>query len=299
MYTPIIARDDANAFWRDNPLVGETIDQLRSSFAGLMTTFEGPRGVVSDEIWIAGQRALRFSPEQGVRRPGTILYLHGGAFLMGSPETAGALTAELVTRCGLEAVSPEYRLAPENPFPAALDDAIAVYRELLERGVSPRSIAFVGDSAGGNLAIITALAARDAGLPVPAAVVAFSAGADATFSGESLISKAAQDPVLTPELIAMTTQMYRGGADPNHPLLSPAVAADFRGMPPLLLQVGTNEIVLDDSIRMASRAAHADVDVILDVSANLPHVFQSFARELKEAQSALDRAADFISQHVE
>jgi monoterpene epsilon-lactone hydrolase len=157
---------------------------------------------------------------------------------------------------------------------------------------------FAGDSAGGGLSVTTVLAARDAGLPVPAGIVAFSPGLDHTRSGGSVTTKAQADPLLNRDGLERTGALYLGGQDPDQPLLSPAVRADLRGFPPMLLQVGTNELLLDDSVRLADRAREAEVDVVLDVTAGVPHVFQSFVGSLDEAGQALDRAALFVRQRV-
>jgi acetyl esterase/lipase len=256
-----------------------------------------PEGIGTTEATLGARRALLVEPVAG-RRAGTILYFHGGGFVYGSPETALSLTGNLVARTGLRAFSLDYRLAPEHPFPAAIDDTLDAYRALLEGGEAPSTIAIAGDSAGGGLAITACLAARDAGLPMPAAIVAFSPGLDMTRTGQSMDTNAAVDPLFTRQGLEYTGAMYLAGQDPRQPMLSPAVLADLTGFPPMLLQAGTNEMILDDSTRLAARARAAGVDVILDVTADVPHVFQAFVGILDEANHALDRAALFLTQHL-
>lgn len=273
------------------------VERMREGFAAFMGTFPVPAGVRRTPTELAGRPAILVEPE-GDARPGTILYFHGGSFSLGSPETAMALTANLVARTGVRAISLDYRLAPEHPFPAAIDDCVAAFRGLLDSGADPASIAFAGDSAGGGLTVTTCLAARDAGLPMPAVIAAFSPGLDHTRTGATMSTKEGVDPFFTREGMGRTGEMYLGGQDPNQPLLAPAVLADLTGFPPILLQAGTNELLLDDSVRLAERAREADVDVILDVTAGVPHVFQAWAATLDEADQALDRAALFLAQHL-
>jgi epsilon-lactone hydrolase len=275
----------------------ETVAQARENFAQLMSAQPVPGGIHRHDTSLGGRPALRVSPAAGARS-GTLLYCHGGSHVVGSPLTALGLTAGLVVRTGIPALSLDYRLAPEHPFPADIEDVVAAYRELLEQGHAPQSIAFAGDSAGGGLTISGAVAARDAGLPAPAAIVAFSPGLDATRAGQSMTTKAAADPLLDRAAIDHLSTLYVRDADRRHPLLSPAVTADLTGLPPILVQVGTNEMLLDDARRLALRASDAEVDVILDITARVPHVFQSFTGLLDEAGQALDRAALFLRQHV-
>ncbi|WP_243065186.1 alpha/beta hydrolase [Humibacter sp. RRB41] len=275
----------------------DSIQQARDGFATLMSTMKVPDGIRTEEVELAGIRTLRIEPTD-VSRPGTILFFHGGSFVVGSPEPQLGLAADLVVRTGYTAYSVDYRLAPEHPFPAAIDDTTAAYRALLEAGHDPSTIAFAGDSAGGGLTITTLVRARQQGLPMPAAVAAFSPGLDNAGSGASYRTKAGIDPLFTVESLQPNRDLYRAGADPNQDLLSPATLADPAGFPPLLLQVGTNEVLLDDSTVMAERARDAGVDVILDVTADVPHVFQTYTGELDEAVQALDRAALFLTQHV-
>ena len=273
------------------------VERIREGFAAFMGSLPVPADVRRTPAEVAGRPAVLVEPE-GAARPGTILYFHGGGFSFGSPETAMVLTANLVRRTGVRAISLDYRLAPEHPFPAAIDDGVAAFRTLLDSGIDPASIVFAGDSAGGGLTVTTCLAARDAGLPMPAAIAAFSPGLDHTRSGATITTKEGIDPFFTGEGLGRNGEMYLGGQDPNQPLLAPAVLADLTGFPPILLQAGTNELLLDDSVRLADRAREAEVDVILDVTAGVPHVFQAFTGTLDEAGQALDRAALFLTQHL-
>lgn len=271
---------------------------MRAGFAARQAQSLVPDSIHTSETTLGDRRALVVEPTEG-QRPATILYFHGGAWALGAPETSLSLTANLVARSSIRAFSLDYRLAPENPFPAAVDDCLDAYQELLDSGENPARIALVGDSAGGSLAVTTLLQARDHGLPTPAALVAFSPGLDLTLSGESMDSKRGTDPIFTREALAAVVGMYCAGQDVHHPLLSPALAADLTGFPPMLLQVGANELLMDDSTRMAARAIAAGVDVVLDVTADVPHVFQAFAGVLDEADEALDRAALFLRQHID
>jgi acetyl esterase/lipase len=288
---------DATLRHAPQPAAPVPVERMREGFAAFMATFPVPAGVRQTPTEVAGRPAVLVEPPDGPR-PGTILYFHGGSFSLGSPRTAMPVTANLVERTGVRAISLDYRLAPEHPFPAAIEDCVAAYRGLLDSGLDPASIVFAGDSAGGGLTVTTCLAARDAGLPLPAAIAAFSPGLDHTRTGTCMATKEGVDPFFSRGGMARAGEMYLGGQDPHQPLLAPAVLADLTGFPPILLQVGTNELLLDDSVRLAERAREAGVDVILDVTAGVPHVFPAFVGTLDEAGQALDRAALFITQQL-
>jgi len=294
----IIQRERLDAQLRGAGVGSEqTVGEIRENFEKLLSALPVPGGVRTQGTSLGGRPALRVIPDAG-GGSGVLLYLHGGSHVVGSPRTALGLTAGLVARTGIPAVSLDYRLAPEHPFPADVQDVVAAYRELLGQGHAPESVAFAGDSAGGGLTITGALAARDAGLPLPAAIVAFSPGVDATRSGDSYATKADADPLLDRASLDRMSAYYVAGQDRRNPLLSPAVTADLAGLPPLLVQVGTNEMLLDDARQLALRASDADVDVVLDITAKVPHVFQAFTTALDEADEALDRAALFLRQRV-
>ncbi len=272
-------------------------EELREIFEMYTTSGPPPAGVTLTDGTLGELPALWITPDEVVA-DATILYFHGGGWVYGSPRTAASLTAALARHVGVPAVSPGYRLAPEHPFPAAIRDGLAAYRALLERGTSPERIVVAGDSSGGGLAVGLFLLARDEGLPMPACTVLFSAGLDATRSGASMDEKEDVDPLFDRPSLARLSAHYLAGAEPRQPLVSPAVVGDLSGLPPTLLQVGTNEVLLDDSTRFATRAADAGVEVVLDVTDDVPHVFQSLHAHLDEAVDALDRAADFVRRHI-
>ncbi|MEV5532880.1 alpha/beta hydrolase [Streptomyces prunicolor] len=278
---------------RHGPLdLGGEVAQQRALFHDMMTSIPLPPDVKTAEGELGGV------PVVTVETPTTdpvavLLYLHGGAYVIGSAADAAGLAAEVSRRTGARAVCVDYRLAPEHPFPAAVDDALAVYRALLDDGTPSSAIAFVGESAGGGLVAATLVAAKDAGLPQPASATVFSPWADLSVSGDSATSKTAVDASLTPEGLRTRARDYLGTADPTTPHVSP-VFADLTGLAPLFIQVGSYEILLDDAVRLAARAAEHDVHVELQVWPEVPHVFQAFAALLDEGAAALDAAGAFI-----
>ncbi|MFI2644437.1 alpha/beta hydrolase [Streptomyces sp. NPDC018610] len=290
-------RDALDALLRSVPRseTRRTPEQQRADFAAALTR-PAPADVVTRRTVLGGRPALELEPAE--RSPhGRLLYLHGGGYVIGSPDTHAGLVAELARRAGLRAVSVDYRMAPEHPFPAAVDDGLAAYRDLLAAGTDAQDIVVAGDSAGGGLSIATLLAARDAGLPQPAAAAVFSPWADLTLSGGSIRSKEAADPIFIEADLREYTDLYLGTGDRAHPLASP-VFADLTGLPPLLVQVGANEMLLDDAVRLAGRAGADDVEVTLEIASGLPHVFQHHYGRLDEADAALDRVARFLTTHL-
>jgi acetyl esterase/lipase len=227
-----------------------------------------------------------------------VLYLHGGGFIACSPETHRSLVGSIVRRLGGSAYVPAYRLAPEHPFPAALTDARAAYEFLLhEVGVIPSRLIIAGDSAGGGLALALALSLRDAGVPLPAAIVAFSPWTDLASTGVSLDENSERCAMFAGETIRRAARFYAGDADPTQPLLSP-LYGDYRGMPPILVHASDDEVLRDDGVRVAERARAAGVDVELRLWHHLPHVWQFFAAVLPEARESLDAMAAFVRRHV-
>lgn len=268
-----------------------TVAEVRANFAQLFNA-PAPEGVTVRDATLGGRPALEFQVD-GPTVNTVVLYLHGGLYAIGSPRTHVALAGELARRARMRLVSLDYRLAPEHPFPAAVEDGLAAYRELLQRGEHPADIVLAGDSAGGGLAIATLLAARDAGLPMPAAAAVFSPWTDLTLTGASIETKHGIDPIFVRSDFEEYRTHYLGRQDPSAPTASPALA-DLAGLPPLLIQVGANELLLDDAVRLAARAGSDDVDVTLQIWGGLPHVFQNRFGFIDEASQALDYAARFL-----
>jgi acetyl esterase/lipase len=286
--------DNVTALLRDSPLdLAQDPLEMRAVFRAMLTAAPVPADVRTEQTTLGGAvPALRVRID-GAVPAATIVYFHGGCYAVGDPDTSLNLVAGLARRTGAEVVSVDYRLAPEHRYPAAVDDALTAYRALLKDVGDPARIAVAGESAGAGLAVATLLAARRAGLPQPAAALLLSPWVDLTQSGRSLETKAEVDPSMTATALRVRAADYLGGADPRGELVSPALA-DLRGLAPLLIQAGSHEVLLDDAVRLAARAAEGDVDVTLDVVAGAPHVFQAFATVLDEAAAALDRAAAFL-----
>jgi monoterpene epsilon-lactone hydrolase len=223
--------------------------------------------------------------------------MHGGGFELGSIRSDGELAARLGRASGMRVLFPEYRLAPEHPFPAAIDDVVTAWRWLGgDQGLSASSLAVAGDSAGGGLAVSLLVATRDAGEALPAAAVLMSPTVDLTSSGDSMTTRAEQDPFSTPAMLRQFAADYLAGADPKTPLASPLFAS-LTGLPPLLIQVGTADLLLSDSQRLAAAASAAGVDVTLEVGEGLPHVYQILLGT-PEAAEATERIGKFLRARV-
>jgi acetyl esterase/lipase len=237
-------------------------------------------------------------PAEWIVAPGAvqdrvILYLHGGGYVIGSINTHRAMIARIARASNARALAIDYRLAPEHPFPAAVDDATAAYKWLLAEGYEPRKIVIAGDSAGGGLTLAALVALRDSGVPMPAGAVPISPWTDLEGTGESVRSRAAKDPMVTQANLAESAKQYYGAHDPKNPLVSP-LHANFRGLPPMLIHVGDAEILLDDATRVAERAKLAGVDVELEVWDDMIHVWHVFAKLLPEGQQAIDKIGKFV-----
>jgi acetyl esterase/lipase len=233
----------------------------------------------------------------GIEPRHVVLYFHGGVYALGDASSAAGLASQVGRRTRAKVISVDYRLAPEHPYPAAVDDALAAYQALLHNGTAPSDIAFAGESAGGGLAVATLVNARDNGLPLPAAAFVMSPYADLTLAGTTMETKREADPLLSRENLQSRIPDYTAGQDPALGLISP-IFADLSGLPPLIIQAGTHEVLLDDAVRLARQAATADVQVSLDITPQVPHVFQAYYPILDEAAAALDRAGQLLSAHL-
>jgi len=233
----------------------------------------------------------------GVEPRHVVLYFHGGVYVMGDAFLAAGLASEVARRTQAKVISVDYRLAPEHPYPAAVDDALAAYEALLADGIAPWEIAFAGESAGGGLAVATLVNARDHGLRLPAAAFVMSPYADLTLAGTTIDTRRAADPLLSREALQARVPDYTAGEDPGLALMSP-IFADLFGLPPLIIQAGSHEVLLDDALRLGERAATADVEVTLDITPGVPHVFQAYHPMLDEAGAALDRAGRLLLAHL-
>lgn len=226
-----------------------------------------------------------------------ILYLHGGGFRLGSVESHRDLLQRLSRAADARVLAIDYRLCPEHHFPAPLEDALAAYRWMLEQGISPARIAFAGDSAGAGLAVATMLAAKAQGLALPGAALLMSAWTDMEATGRSYETLAAQDPIHQRPMILALARGYLGTHDPRDPLASP-MHGDLRGLPPMLLQCGGRETLVDDTVGFAEKARAAGVHVETQIFNGMIHVFQMFAAELPEAARAIATAGDFLRRHT-
>jgi acetyl esterase/lipase len=283
-----------DAMLRKAPLdLDADVPALRAGFDELIRQVPVPPDVRSTPTTVGGVGALEVTID-GTDPTEVILYFHGGVYVIGSAEATVPLVADIARRSGTKVVTVDYRLAPEHPYPAAVEDARAAYEGLLEEGVDPGQIAVAGESAGAGLATAMLMALRDAGTALPSSAFLMSPYADLTLSGDTIADKQSLDPLLTPDSLRRRVADYLGGADAADPSISP-VLGDLRGLPPMLIQVGSHEILLSDATRLATRAAAADVAVTLDVVPGVPHVFQAYAAVLDEGDAALDRAAAFLA----
>jgi epsilon-lactone hydrolase len=269
-----------------------SLEERRATFAPAGRLHLLPDDVRVTEVDAGGVPAHWLTaPRTDIGR--VLLFLHGGGYELGSLRSDGELAARIGRVSGMRVLFPEYRLAPEHPFPAAIDDVMTAWHWLrTDQDLSARSVAVAGDSAGGGLAVALLVATRDAGEELPAAAVLMSPTVDLTSSGASMTERADQDPISTPDMLRQFASDYLAGANPKTPLASPLFAS-LDGLPPLLIQVGTADLLLSDSERLASAAIQAGVHVTLEIGEGLPHVYQLMLGT-PEAAEATDQIGEFL-----
>ncbi len=273
-----------------------SLEAQRAAFVPADRLYPIPDDVVVTDVLASGVPG-HWLDAPGVDTTRVLVFLHGGGYKLGSLRSDGELAARLGRAAGMRVLFLEYRLAPEHPFPAAIDDVVAAWHWLIaEQHLNPRSTALAGDSAGGGLSLALLLTLRDARAELPAAAVLMSPTVDLTGSGASMSERVDQDPISTPALLRQLSADYLAGADPKTPLASPLFAS-LTGLPPLLVQVGTADLLLSDSERLAAAATDAGVEVSLQIGEGLPHVYQS-ALDTPEAASATRRIGEFLRMRV-
>jgi acetyl esterase/lipase len=258
-----------------------------------------PKGVEKESVLIGNVKGEWISP-YGFKSSRAILYLHGGGYTLCSPATHRGITGALALTCKVRLLVPEYRLAPEHPFPAALEDALTSYRWLLTQGFAPHQIAMGGDSAGGGLALATAISLRDSGEPLPAALFLISPWTDLTFSGESHRTRQDVDPIfgnMVYDSEVGFAPSYLGRESPSNPLISPLLA-ELTGLPPSIIHVGDNEILLNDSTRLFDKMKAENVEAQIHIWQGLWHVFQAFVPFLPESRQSINEIGGFISKYI-
>jgi monoterpene epsilon-lactone hydrolase len=276
--------------------VDSDVNEQRQLLRELLSAQPLPSEVTVTESALGSVKTAEITVDE-VESRHVVLYFHGGVYVMGDAFLAADLASQVGRRTDAKVISVDYRLAPEHPYPAAVDDALAAYEALLDSDISPSDIAFAGESAGGGLAVATMVNARDHGLELPAAAYLMSPYVDLTLAGATMETKSEADPLLSRELLVPRVTDYVSGQDAALGLISP-VFAELSGLPPLIIQAGSHEVLLDDATRLAQQAASADVEVTLDVTPGVPHVFQAYSALLDEAGAALDRVGQFLSARL-
>ncbi len=272
------------------------VEKSRKDLEGQVFLFKTPRNVEVEPVSIEGIPAEWLLPK-GCHTDRVIIYLHGGSYHAGSLRTHRGLAARIGINSSSSVLSLDYRLAPENPFPAAIEDVVSVYRWLLEvKGFNSKKIIISGDSAGGGLTLTSLLKFKEENLSLPAAAICLSPVTDFAVTGESIKTKAKEDIMLSENKIRQSFEIYAKGQSVKHHLISP-LYADLSGLPPLLIQTGTAEIFLDDSTRFAQKAVEQGVTVDLDLWENMFHVFQIFGNLIPESKKALKKIGEFAESH--
>ena len=290
-------RENLDAILRQSAFpVDSDVTEQRRLLRELLSAQPLPADVTVTAAALGGVSTAEITVD-GIEPRHVVLYFHAGVYVLGDAFLAADLASQVARRIRAKAISVDYRLAPEHPYPAAVDDAFAAYEALLQTGVAPSDIAFAGESAGGGLVVATLINARDHGLPLPAASFVMSPYVDLTLAGTTMETRHEVDPLLSREALEARVPDYAAGQDAALALISP-VFADLSGLPPLIIQAGSHEVLLDDAVRLARQAATADVEVTLDITPQVPHVFQAYYPILDEAGAALDRAGQLLSAHL-
>ncbi len=275
-----------------------SIDEQRAMLNDPASEAAAPDGVTVESVTVGGRPAERITA-LGAAPEGVILYLHGGGYCIGSIGSHRGVAGRLALASGCQVVTLDYRLAPEHPFPAAVEDATAAYRELLAAGTSPSKMAIAGDSAGGGLTISSLLALRAEGTPLPAAAVCLSPWLDLTQSSPAYDRLGDADPMVSKDGLDLLADAYVGAGDRRTELISPLFAEDLGGLPPVMIEVGTAEVLLDDSVQFAERLRAAGGEVILTVWPEMIHVFQMFGALLEpEADQSIASVGAFLSERL-
>ena len=276
--------------------IKKRISDSRAALDQMSGLVQLPKDAKLENIDVGGIPATWVSTPEVVKDK-VILYLHGGGYIQGSITSHQDLAQRISRVSKAKVLILDYRLAPEHPFPAALEDSTRAYRWLVDtEGYLPQNIVIAGDSAGGGLTVATLVKLRDERMALPAAAVCISPWTDLALTGESIKEKVHEDPFVTPDNIMFSASMYLGKTDPKNPYVSP-LYANLKDLPPLCIQVGTAEILLDDAIRLATRAKEAGVEVQLDVWEDMIHVFQAFAVLAPESQEGIEKIGEFIKKN--
>jgi monoterpene epsilon-lactone hydrolase len=290
-------RENLEAILRQSTFPDDAdVNEQRRALRQLLSAQPLPADVAVTGAELGGVPTAEITVD-GIEPRHVVLYFHGGVYVMGDAALAAELASQVGRRTDAKVISVDYRLAPEHPYPAAVDDALAAYGALLDDGNAPSNIVFAGESAGGALAVATLVNARDHELPLPAAAFVMSPYADLTLAGTTMETKREVDPLMSREALQARVADYTAGQDAALGLISP-VFADLSGLPPLIIQAGSHEVLLDDAVRLAGQAAIGDVEVTLDITPGVPHVFQAYHAILDEGAAALDRAGQFLSAQL-
>jgi monoterpene epsilon-lactone hydrolase len=282
---------------RSQPKLSELgIEEQRAQMELGFTQFKVPPDVHCEPVDAGGVPA-EWVTTPNVLPERVVYYLHGGGYVIGSINTHREMISRLSRAASARVLIIDYRLAPENPFPAALDDSVAAYRWLLSVGVDPARLVIAGESAGGGLTLATLVALRDAGEPLPRAGICISPWVDLEGLGESIVTEAETDLLVDRDIGLIWAKAYLGSLDPRTPLASP-LYADLTGLPPLLVQIGTAELLFDDARRLADHARAAGVGVTLEPWDDMIHMWHFFAAMLPEGQQAIDRIGEFVREHT-